>query len=176
MTFLFYFTMKIEANKREFWLAHPLHLEALVHRVCKFCLLSYFSGWTICALIQVHLPVVYLFFVFLAYRSSEARGQIEAVAADLQHSQSNARSELSLQSTPQLTAVLDPLTHSVRPGILMDTSCVRNTLKHNGNSPSCSWVPFPLTYSRTPLPAIRSFPLALNTHFFFFVFSDALNT
>jgi len=37
-----------------------------------------------------------------------ARGLIGAVAASLCQSHSNARSELRLQLTPQLTATLDP--------------------------------------------------------------------
>ena len=36
-----------------------------------------------------------------AYRGSQARGQIRAVAASLHHNQSNARSELRLRPTPQ---------------------------------------------------------------------------
>ena len=44
----------------------------------------------------------------VAYRSSLARGQMEAVAAGLHHSHNNARSKPSLQPTPQLTATLDP--------------------------------------------------------------------
>ena len=41
-----------------------------------------------------------------AYGDSQARGQIGAVVADLHHS--NARSEPSLEPTPQLMAALDP--------------------------------------------------------------------
>ena len=43
-----------------------------------------------------------------AYGSSQARGRIRAVAAGLHHSHVIARSELHLQSTPQLIAMLDP--------------------------------------------------------------------
>ena len=43
-----------------------------------------------------------------AYASSQARGQIEAAAASLCHSHSNTGSELGLQPTLQLTAMLDP--------------------------------------------------------------------
>ena len=43
-----------------------------------------------------------------AYGSSQARGQIGAIAASLHHSCSKARSELHLQSTLQLMAMLDP--------------------------------------------------------------------
>ena len=52
------------------------------------------------------------FFFFRAapmtYQSSQARGRIGAVATNLRHSHSNARSELRLQPTPQLTAKPDP--------------------------------------------------------------------
>ena len=56
----------------------------------------------------------FLFFFFFscllpeAYGNSQARGLIGAVAASLHHSQSNARSKLHLQPTPQLTAMADP--------------------------------------------------------------------
>ena len=43
-----------------------------------------------------------------AYGSSQAKGQIGATATSLYHSHSNARSELHLQPTPQLTARQDP--------------------------------------------------------------------
>ena len=41
-------------------------------------------------------------------RSSQARGQIRAVAGGIQHSHSNARSKEHLQPVPQLTAKPDP--------------------------------------------------------------------
>ena len=44
----------------------------------------------------------------MAYGGSQARGQIRVVAASLHHSHSNAGSQLSLRSTPQFTAKLDP--------------------------------------------------------------------
>ena len=43
-----------------------------------------------------------------AYGGSQARGLIRAIAADLQQSLSNARSEPRLQPTPQLVAMPDP--------------------------------------------------------------------
>ena len=43
-----------------------------------------------------------------AYGSSQAGSQIEAAAAGLRHSHSNARSEPRLRPTPQLTAMPDP--------------------------------------------------------------------
>ena len=44
----------------------------------------------------------------MAYGSSQARGQIGAVAASLCNSHSNAESEPHLRSTPQLVAMPDP--------------------------------------------------------------------
>ena len=67
--------------------------------------------------------VSFLFFSFClraapaAYRGSQARGRIGAIATGLHHSHSNARSEPCLQLTPQLTAKPYPLTHWVRPEI-----------------------------------------------------------
>ena len=43
-----------------------------------------------------------------AHGGSQARSLIRAVAAGLHQSHSNARSELGLRPTPQLTAMLDP--------------------------------------------------------------------
>ena len=83
-----------------------------------------------------------LFFIFClfratptAYGSSQAMGQIRAVAAGLHHSHSNARSEPRLWSRPQLHQILNPLreagdwTH-----VLMDTSQVCLPLSHYRNS------------------------------------------
>ena len=55
----------------------------------------------------------YSFFFFssaasLSYRNSQARGRIGAAAAGLCHSHSQARSELHLWPTPQLTTTPDP--------------------------------------------------------------------
>ena len=44
----------------------------------------------------------------MAYGGSQARGLIRATAANLCQSYSNARSELHLRPTPQLTATPDP--------------------------------------------------------------------
>jgi len=44
----------------------------------------------------------------VAYESSQARGQIGAVAASLHHSHSNAEFEPCLQPTPELTATPVP--------------------------------------------------------------------
>ena len=44
----------------------------------------------------------------VAYGGSQARGLIGSAAASLHHRRSNARSELRLPSTPQLTATLYP--------------------------------------------------------------------
>ena len=56
---------------------------------------------------------IYLFFclfraAFVAYGGFQARGQIGAVAASLNHSHSNVGSELHLRPTPQLMAMPDP--------------------------------------------------------------------
>ena len=61
------------------------------------------------------MQIVYLFIFCLfraalaSYGGSQARGQIGAVAAGLQHSHRNLVSEPHLSPTPQLTAVPDPL-------------------------------------------------------------------
>ena len=54
--------------------------------------------------------IMILFFVFApaAYGSSQARGQIRAVAAGLHHSHSNTESEPRLPPTPQLAAMPNP--------------------------------------------------------------------
>ena len=44
----------------------------------------------------------------MAHGSSQARGQIGAVATGLRQSHGNARSEQHLRTTPQLTAMPDP--------------------------------------------------------------------
>ena len=67
----------------------------------------------------------YLFFIFLiffllfravptAYGDSQARGPVEATAAGLHQSHSNARSKPHLKPTPQLTAhqILNPLSEA----------------------------------------------------------------
>ena len=57
---------------------------------------------------------IYLFiFAFfrtapVAYRGSQARSPIRAVATGLHHSHSNTGFELHLQPTPQFTETLDP--------------------------------------------------------------------
>ena len=53
----------------------------------------------------------YFFFIFrvttTAYGGSQARGLIRSTAAGVRHSHNNTRSELRLQSIPQLTATPD---------------------------------------------------------------------
>ena len=44
----------------------------------------------------------------MAYGSSQARGRIGTTAASLCHSHSNVQSEMRLQPSPQLMAMLDP--------------------------------------------------------------------
>ena len=62
-----------------------------------FLVLPFFGGWGV------------LFRATpMAYRGSQARGPIGAVAASLYHSHSNAESEPCLRPTQQLTATQDP--------------------------------------------------------------------
>jgi len=61
----------------------------------------------------LHITKIFSFFAFsraapVAYGGSQARGPIGAVVTSLHQSHSNARSELHLQPTPQLTAAPDP--------------------------------------------------------------------
>ena len=63
--------------------------------------------------IDIYISIYIVFFAFsraapAAYRGSQARGRIGAVASGLHHSHSNMGSKLCLQPTPQLTAMLDP--------------------------------------------------------------------
>ena len=61
----------------------------------------------------------------VAYGGSQARGQVGAVATCLHQSHSNAGSKPCLWPTPQLTAMLDPLSKSGdRTCVLMDASWV----------------------------------------------------
>ena len=63
-------------------------------------------------------PMCVLFFILFyfglfrvvpaAYEGSQARGPIEATAANLHHSHRNARSERRLRPTPQLTQDTQP--------------------------------------------------------------------
>ena len=81
-------------------------------RLCHQALQSSWKGW------DPLLPTAYSFlFVCLfvsfraaptAYGGSQARGVIRAVGISLRQSHSNARSKLQLQTTPQLTGMLDP--------------------------------------------------------------------
>ena len=83
---------------------HKIHLFKVYNLLVLIQLQSYATVTT----------VFCFFFLFLfrtsptAYGGSQARGQIGAVAASLRHNHSNARSELSLWPTPQLTAMPDP--------------------------------------------------------------------
>ena len=70
-------------------------------------------------LAQIHVSFLFLSFFLLfraslaAYGGSQARGQIGAIAAGLQHSYSNTRSRLRLRPTPQLTTqILNPLSEA----------------------------------------------------------------
>ena len=96
--------------------------------------------------LKKRLETAFFFFFFhfcffraapMAYGVSPARGWIWAAAAGLQHSQSNTQSKPCPQTTPQLTAMLDPQStkkgqgsnphpHGYQQGSL--------PLGHNGNS------------------------------------------
>ena len=67
--------------------------------------------------LEIDIQIQYLFFFHLfafsgaapvAYGGSQARGLIQAVAAGLHQSHSNARYDSCLQPIPQLTAMSDP--------------------------------------------------------------------
>ena len=77
----------------------------MLHMMCAF----------IITITVIYCYYHYYHFVFCLFRaapttygSSQARGRIEAVGADLPHSHSNARSEPCLRPTPKLTATPDP--------------------------------------------------------------------
>ena len=53
----------------------------------------------------------------MAYRSSQVKGQIRAVATGLYHSHSNAGSKLYLRPIPQLMAIPDPLPNEKGQGL-----------------------------------------------------------
>ena len=59
--------------------------------------------------IEAHF-IIFFFFTATpaAYRSYQSRDHIRAIAAGLNHSYSNARSEPRLWPTPQLVVMLDP--------------------------------------------------------------------
>ena len=66
------------------------------------------SRQAIFPIFMVHVPFLFCFILIfrttpVAYGSSQARGRIEAAAASLWHSHSNAGSQPRLQPTPQLT-------------------------------------------------------------------------
>ena len=72
-------------------------------------------GFLFVCLVGWFLFIFHFFKIFCLYRAapeayggSQGRGPVRAVAASLRQSHSNATSELSLQPTPQLTAIPDP--------------------------------------------------------------------
>ena len=85
-----------------------------------------------------------------AYRSFQARGQIQAAATGPCYIHSNARSQTHLRPTSQLTEwILNPL-REAREGthILMYTSQVLNLLSQDGNS--YTQILKPLHHSKNP--------------------------
>ena len=90
------------------------------------CLLPSCTPWDICLatvyatsvwivssfqFLPIKLLNFFFFFLFraapMAYGDSQASGLIGAVATGTHHSHSHTRSKLHLQSTPQLTTILD---------------------------------------------------------------------
>ena len=76
---------------------------------------SLFYRWGLWAQIGFLRTGLFFFFFFVfsratsvTYGGSQTRGRIEAVAASLRQSHSNAGSQLRLQPTPQLMAMPDP--------------------------------------------------------------------
>ena len=76
---------------------------------------SYTLSYTAClpkTVLIYHLLFFFFFWLFraapTAYGDSQERGPMRAAAAGLHHRQSNTRSKLRLQPTPQLTAMPDP--------------------------------------------------------------------
>ena len=96
----------------------------------------------------LYLFVLFCFCLFratpTAYGSSQARGQIGDTAASLCHSHNDARSELCLRPTWQLTATLDPNPLSEardarnRSHSLMETSEVHYCWATTGTLKRCS--------------------------------------
>ena len=88
---------------------------------------------------QCQLQFFFFFFLLFraspaAYGGSQARGQIGAVAARLDHSHSNTRSELHLQSTPQFMATPQQARPRIKSTFSQRQYQVLNLLSHNGNS------------------------------------------
>jgi len=94
-----------------FWFAFPCWLAML-------SILSHACWLSACLLWGVWCFFIFLFYLFFlsfchflatpaAYRGSQARGRIGAIAMGLRQSHSNAGSEPRLRPTPQLTATLD---------------------------------------------------------------------
>ena len=82
----------------------------------------------------------YLLFkaALLAYGSSQARGQIGAIAASLHHSHSNAWSKPCprCRHSSRQCRISNPLSKARDQSILMDPSWVLNPLSHDRNSPT----------------------------------------
>ena len=86
-------------------------------------------SWLLCIVLLWTCGCMYLFFFLLratplAYGGSQARSQIGAAAAGLNHSHSNVGYELCLWPITQLEATPDPLTHWVRPGTEPESSWI----------------------------------------------------
>ena len=103
-SFTWIFRFNCQCNSKNRYIILTILPDELLSLSCQV------TCWRLCVYVCMY---VFLFIYFfraagLAYGSSQTRGQIGAAAAGLHHSHSNARSELRLQPTPQLTANPDP--------------------------------------------------------------------
>ena len=111
-------------------------------------------------------------FVFCLFRaipkargSSQAWGLIGAAAAGLYHSHSNARSELSLQATPQLMATPDPWPTEQGQGSYPHPSGYQSgslPLSHNGNS--ATWYLYKIGYFYIKTQICQAWPQIPSQH------------
>ena len=109
--------------------------------------------WTVAAFASKaqYLESFFLFFLMaapMAYGSSQAMRQTGAAPAGLLHNHSKARSKPCLWPTPQLIAILDLLTHWVRPG----------------NEPVSSWILVCFVTAEPQLELPRIFLFFISSH------------
>ena len=87
-----------------------LHTQTALSHTCNFSQYCFFLPSFLPPILPSFLPFFLCLFrsTPIAYRSSQARGQIRVIAAGLHHNHSNAGSKPHLLPTPQLTVTLDP--------------------------------------------------------------------
>ena len=98
------------------WVQYPtqrsgLKESPLLRLWCRLHLWLRFNPWprnSVCCTRSRNFFFFFFRAALAAYGSFQSRDPIEAAAASLHHSHSNARSELHLQPTPQLAATQDP--------------------------------------------------------------------